>query len=53
VYVVPFVLIAAGGLWIYWRLGRRPPAPAEEPPPADEIDPETEARVQRRLQEYL
>jgi len=53
VYAVPFVLIGAAGLWVYWRLGRRASAKSDNPLPVDEIDPETEARVQRRLQEYL
>lgn len=52
VYLVPFVVLALGGVWIYWRLGRRR-LPEPEAPPADEIDPEAEARVRRRLQEYL
>ncbi|MFS8543625.1 MAG: cytochrome c-type biogenesis protein CcmH [Limnochordales bacterium] len=54
-YVIPFVALAAGGLWIYWRLGRRARAPvtAAETPVPEELDPETEARIRRRLQEYL
>src|SRR5690606_861350 len=35
VYLVPFVVLALGGVWIYWRLGRRR-LPEPEAPPADE-----------------
>lgn len=53
VYLLPFAVLALGGLWVYWRFGRRPAPPANEPAPAVELDPELERRVQRRLQEYL
>lgn len=55
VYLTPFLVIGIGGVAAHVLLGRR----HRQQPPDDEehddagVDPDVEARVQRRLQEYL
>lgn len=56
VYLTPFLVIGIGGVAAHMLLSRR----RQQPPPDDgddddsvEVDPDLEARVQRRLQEYL
>lgn len=55
VYIIPFLVIGAGGLLAQWMWGRRRQAGDDGEDGADEtkLDPEEEARIQRRLQEYL
>jgi len=53
VYLLPFIAIAVGGVWVYRRFGRKDGPTTKEPMASESIDPELEERVQRRLQEYL
>lgn len=55
VYLTPFLVIGIGGLAAHFLLGRRRGGPRgdDEDGEAEAVDPEVEARVQRRLQEYL
>lgn len=53
VYALPFAVLALGAVWVYRRFGRRPGPTPLAPPAEGDVDPELEAKVQRRLQEYL
>lgn len=58
VYIVPFLVIGAGGLLVQWLWARRRGRDeGEDGGPGDgggdDVDPEIEAKIRRRLQEYL
>ena len=54
VYVTPFIAIGIGGVIAHVLIGRRRRgARPDEDVAVDDVDPDVEARVQRRLQEYL
>lgn len=53
VYIVPFLVIGIGGLLAQWLWGRRRDDGDEGGGSDDKLDPEVEAKIRRRLQEYL
>lgn len=56
VYIVPFLVIGAGGLLAQWLWSRRRTDGDDDDggeEPSDSVDPEVEAEVRRRLQQYL
>lgn len=56
IYVVPFLVIGAGGLLANWLWSRRRGRKDDEgdgEQKGDDLDPEVEAKIRRRLQEYL
>lgn len=54
VYVIPFLVIGVGGLLAQWLWGRRRRGDGDEDGTGGgSLDPDVEARIQRRLQEYL
>jgi len=53
---VPFLVIGAGGLaanWLWSRRRERKDEADGDGPKGDDLDPEVEAKIRRRLQEYL
>lgn len=55
IYVIPFLAIGVAGLLVQWLWGRRRRDDDDDGDASDpsEIDPDAEARIRRRLQEYL